>query len=505
MKKEKKRMSKISIIVISIILVILIVVIFNSMSKQGKPSSKKKVNEISSPKDFKDVSEAIEYTGSKMISRDRNNIYVTFKYPTYTSNMSNQKYYMNLISYVAETLNFESFNLIDKEQNIEITVTCDKSLKQITDYLINGEGNYFGKNDSKIAIESYTQVPEISLNIQSDVIKKTINKNWKYNDINYGTMESQFEERRIYFDEGYDVRVIENDHMQTKVLNIVFNSRYNGNVLNNISTKNTIEDVKNILGEPAFSYGDNILIGYKSKDIYVFFVKNYDAIEISIYSNEQYNTDGFANAVTQFISNKKYNKLIDNVFDNWQDTFKVVANADSDASEYPTKGVKIEFNSTNPSGVTLYNNFKGKITNDITIEQVIKKEKNLPENVYFVNEDSIYLCERERNSRYYFDENLTESNELFYVLPVDMDGALTYRFVSIDNSNPDFEIIDNVRSFMWIDKTHFVYGVSNKGIFMIDVLTRKQTDVVRGTATYNITKYEDGVLYYDESQANINF
>ena len=504
--KKKRKMSKISIIILVAIIVIIAIVINTLIPIKRRPSSQNKVNEISSPKDFKSIGEAIDYTGSNMISQNGNNIYVKIKYPTYTNQMSNQKYYLTLISYVAQIRGYKSFNIIDEEKNININVTCDKELKIIKDYKINGVSNYFGKEDSKIEIENYTKSPEISLNIQSDVIKRTISKNWQYKNINYGTMESTFDERKIYFEEGYDVRVIENDNQAPKVLGIVFNSRYNGNIVNNLSTKNTIEDVKNVLGEPTFKYGNDTLIGYKSKDIYVFFIKSYDGIEVSIYNNEQYNTEEFSGAVTKFLSNKTYNTFINDVFESWSDYTKY-SSFDSNGVEidYYNKGVKLEFNTSNPSGVTLYNNFKGKITNDISIEQVLAKEKELPDNVYFVNEDSIFLCERERVSRYYFDENLTLSNEVFYVLSVDMGNALTYKFVSIDRKNPDFEIIDNVKSFMWLDNTHFVYGVSNKGIFMVDALTRKQTDVVRGTSTYNITKYEDGVLYYDNSQVNVNF
>lgn len=504
--KGRRKISKITIIILLVIAIIISLIIYSAIPKKRKASSKEKVNEISSPKDFKNEGEAIDFTGSKLLSQNKNNFYVNLRYETYTNQMSNQKYYLTLISYVAQTRGYKSFNIIDEEKNINIEVTCDLESKEIRNYKINGVSNYFGKEDSKLAIENYTKTPEISLNIQSDVIKRTINQNWQYKNINYGTMESVFDERKIYFEEGYDVRVIENDNQAPKVFGIVFNSRYNGNIINNLSTKSTIDDVKNILGEPAFKYGDDTLIGYKSKYIYVFFTKSYEGIEISVYNNEVYNTDGFSSAVTKFLSNKTYNTFIDSVFETWSDYTKY-SSFDSNGVEldYYNKGVKLEFNTSNPSGVTLYNNFKGKITNDVSIEQVLAKEKELPDNVYFVNEDSVFLCERERISRYYFDDNLSLSNELFYVLPINMNEALTYKFVSIDGKNPNFEIIDNVKSFMWLDSTHFVYGVSNKGIFMVDALTRKQTDVVRGTSTYNITKYEDGVLYYDNSQVNVNF
>ena len=321
-------------------------------------------------------------------------------------------------------------------------------------------------------------------------------------------MESTLDDYKIYFDEGYDIRVIENDHIPTKVFNIVFNSRYKGNIINNLNTNSTFEEIKNILGYPTFDDGNDLLIGYKSNDIYVFFVKKLEGIDVSIYNVESYNTDDFAKFVTNFINNKDYDKLIDSIFSIWSDPSKYTSSQNDFINLcYNNKGVNIEFNTSNPSGVTIYKNFKGKITNDISFEDIVTGNKELPENVYFKNEDSIFIEEKERRTRYFVDDNYEESNELFYVIPsyVTENNIRILTFFSKDGNNPNFQINENVYKTLWADSTHFIYSVSGKGIYMIDVITRKTTTLVNGTWSYNLQGYKDGVLTYDGINININF
>ena len=506
--KKKRKISKITLILAIVLILGMIAVVIMIIPTQRKASSNKKVNEISSPKDFSNVEEAVRYTNSDFISQSGNNIYINIKYLPYTDDISNQNYYLKLIKYVAEVRGYASFNIIDKEKNIHINVTCDKEKELIKDYKINNISNYFGKNDSKIALKNYSKINEISLNIQSDVIKNTINNNWQFDNINFGTMESTLDDYMIYFEEGYDIRRIDNDYIPSKVFNIVFNSKYKDKVINNITTSSTFEEIKNILGEPAFNDGNDLLIGYKSDTIYVFFVKKIQGIEISIYNVEKYDTKEFAKFVDNFINTLKFSSFIDNVFNTWQDpnVYQTSMN-DYILLEYKNKGVGIEFNTNNPSGVTIYNNFKGNITPDITFESIVNNQKELPENIYFKNEDSIFLEEQERITRYSVDDNFKDNNELFYVVPTSvMDGQYQIlNFFSKNGEHPDFQIYEKVYKTLWKDNTHFIYSVRNQGIYMIDVITRKTTTLVNGEWPYDLKRIEDNVLYYDDTYVNMIF
>ena len=449
------------------------------MPKGRKASSNKKVNEISSSEDFKTVEEAVNYTGSTYKSEKSNRIYLSFKYPLYTNQMSNQNFYVRIMNFVAKVKGYKDFTLIDEEKSINIEVDCDKDLEQINNYIINGVSNYFAKEDSKIEIEKYSENKIVSLNINSDVVNEIITKNWMFNDCNIGSYESNINETKIFFDEGYNVNVIENDYTKPVVFNIVFKSKYTGSVVNNITTKNNFEEIKNILGIPTFDMEDSGVIGYKSDKIYVFFVRQENGVEISIYDNESgIDSNEFAKLVEEFGKNSAYNLLENALLDLWPDPDVYEIDNDYVLMQYSTKGVKIEFNSSNPSGITLYNNYNGNITQDITLKEVLNKEKNLPLNVYYNNEDLVTQAEMRRINRYTIDENENVGNELFYVMP-DMSGNIRrLDFFSVNSSYPNFQIQDNVYDSIWADSTHFVYSVSNKGIFMVDVTTRETKEIL---------------------------
>ncbi len=499
---KKRRISTITILIIIAIIVVLVVLF---MPKQRKASSKKQVNEISSPKDFKTIEEAVVYTGSTFIKQDNNRVYLNFKYPLYSNDRSNQKYYVQLISYIAKLRDYKDFFLIDEEKNINIEVDCDKSQEIIEDYKINSLSNYFGICDSNIAIKNYTKISDVSLNIQSSVINNVINNNWKFNGANIGSQDSSMDDYKIFFDEGYDVRVIENDFTKPIIYNIVFNSRYTSNVVNNINTKSTFEEIKNILGEPTFNKEDAGVIGYKSNKIYAFFSKKQQGIEISIYNVENVDTSKFAEAVSKFIDDKKYNLFIDEVFDIWPDPDVYETQDDYVVIKYSTKGIKLEFNTSNPSGLTIYSNFKGNITKDIKFDDVINKSKKLPNNVYFKNEDLVLESEMQRITRYTIDDNVNYGNNLFFVIPTTSQVKLRkLNFFSKDGKYPNFQVHDNVKNTLWADDTHFIYSVEKKGIFMIDVLTRKTTNITTGSSKYDIKGFKDGVLSYDDTSIKVN-
>ena len=366
---KKGRISTITILII-VFIVLLLIVIF--IPKQRNASSNKKINEISSPEDFKNEKQAIEFAGSKYIGQKNNRIYLSFKYPLYSNDKSNQKYYMQLLNYVATVKDYSNFILIDEEKNIDIEVRCDSKKQIIEDYKICGLNNYFGMADSNIAIKNYKKIDNTELNIQSPVITNIMNNNWQFNGLNIGTEESSIDGYRIFFDEGYDVKVIETDNMQPKVFNIVFNTRYTSNVVNGLNTKSTIEDVRSKLGKPTFDKEEAGVIGYKSNKIYAFFAKTQNGLEISIYNVENVDTSKFSEAVSEFLTEKKYNLFIDIVLNIWEDADVYEMQDDYVLLQYSTKGIKIEFNTSNPSGITICSNFKGNITEETNTEQIME-------------------------------------------------------------------------------------------------------------------------------------
>ena len=415
---------------------------------------------------------------------------------------------MQLLNYVATVKDYSNFILIDEEKNIDIEVRCDSKKQIIEDYKICGLNNYFGMADSNIAIKNYKKIDNTELNIQSPVITNIMNNNWQFNGLNIGTEESSIDGYRIFFDEGYDVKVIETDNMQPKVFNIVFNTRYTSNVVNGLNTKSTIEDVRSKLGKPTFDKEEAGVIGYKSNKIYAFFAKTQNGLEISIYNVENVDTSKFSEAVSEFLTEKKYNLFIDNVLNIWEDADVYEMQDDYVLLQYSTKGIKIEFNTSNPSGITICSNFKGNITKDIKIDDVLSLTKELPDNIYFSDKDLVLETELLRISNHIIDENLNYGNKIFYVIPINYgieDGNKSLNFYSIDEKYPDFQIYEYINDYLWTDDTHFIYSVKQKGIYVVNVVTRKVDNIVLGSGTYDLKEFKNGVLSYDDTSIKVNF
>ena len=105
----------------------------------------------------------------------------------------------------------------------------------------------------------------ISINSNVEVLNYLIENDWT-TDANFGTRETIFKNYNICFDEGISYRKI-----GSKIYNVIFTENYLEPVINNIRVGVSLEDVKQSLGKPAFEDKELQIIGYKGKDIYVFF------------------------------------------------------------------------------------------------------------------------------------------------------------------------------------------------------------------------------------------
>ena len=224
MKKINNRKIMIAICILLVVLLVLLitmqVIIKNQKSKQDLQD---KVHSYTSVDDFKTIEEVAEYLECDYIkknkSKDKNydiDIYMKIKYEPYIDENSNERFYNRLILYSATSLNYQNFRIIDTQKNITIAIICDKDSKTIKNKLINGENNYFAKHDSYIEMKNIESTKETKFDIQSTVLKKVIESNWKDIQEEFGSKESTFDNYNIYFDEGVEVRTIDN-----KIFNII--------------------------------------------------------------------------------------------------------------------------------------------------------------------------------------------------------------------------------------------------------------------------------------------
>lgn len=516
MKKINNRKIMIAICILLVVLLVLLitmqVIIKNQKSKQDLQD---KVHSYTSVDDFKTIEEVAEYLECDYIkknkSKDKNydiDIYMKIKYEPYIDENSNERFYNRLILYSATSLNYQNFRIIDTQKNITIAIICDKDSKTIKNKLINGENNYFAKHDSYIEMKNIESTKETKFDIQSTVLKKVIEGNWKDIQEEFGSKESTFDNYNIYFDEGVEVRTIDN-----KIFNIIFTQNYKDDIVNNIKTSTSKENIIKILGEPTFSNEQFGLIGYKGQDIYIFYNSKK---EISVYRVEKnYDSTKFAQIVDNYLENKDAEALVKNIKDEYVDFDKYENNSQGIVLQYTLKGIQINFKKGTKKGIQIYKNYTGVIYKDANLESIIQSDE-LPYNIFVNNKDLVSESEVERLdgiSNIILNAQLQRSNESketiqsnkFYTVKSETDDH-TYKisFVSINSEEANSQLRESVDYYLWIDDYNFIYSVKNKGIYLYNLKQRKYVEIIKGkNEEFKIIEYKDNILKYDDKSIKL--
>lgn len=511
-KKDKKLMKIIiSIIIILGLLLILVIARLRSMTVQ-EDKELEIIKSYTTIDDFKTIEEVAKYLECDYKKQEKSKVenynldlYIKIKVPPYTDNDSNEGFYNKLISYSAKVLKFDNFRIIDKENNITIEVVCNKEKENISIIIINGESNYFAKRDSEIQMNNFKQVEETNLTIQSDILTKLISNNWRLKESDIGTKESTFNSYDIYFDEGVEVRKIDN-----KVFNIVFTEKYKLNIVNNITTSSSKEDIIKILGEPTFSKESAKLIGYKGKDMYIFF--NYSNFQVSVYRVEKdYNPEKFVEIVQKLSNNEYYkNDLIENLKESYNGYDSYTIDKNREELVYSLLGIKIQFGNNIKNGIIIFNNYSGQVAKDIDIKKVLSGEMSLPNNVYLNNKDLVYECEENRilkidNIKYAASMELqnlkdNQKNDKFYTTRTYIDeSTYSVKFLSKDLEYPSSELNVNINSDLWINEYTFLYSIKNKGIYLYNLQNGKYYTLVTGEdEEFELIEFKNYELKYDD-------
>lgn len=503
MKIGKKEVSLIKIILILLIIIAIIVGIVTIVNKNKKKTS---IN------DFKSIKEIVEYLESEYISEtNRISSYSTivklkFKYLPYNEDgTSNEKYYNQMISMIANFKNFSNFILKDEENDITVKVECNQGAKTITSVYINDTLNYFAKKDNEKQIEEFTTINNTSAVVNSNILNTLINNEWQYVETLFGSKDSEYDEYDIFFDEGIEVRCIENQILSdngegNKVYNVIFTNKYKEQIVSNITTDTELSEIVTILGEPQFGTIETGLIGYKTDQFYIFFNSDREA---SVYRVVNPSKEEFAKIVTQFIEEKNSVNLVSNLIDLWPDYDSYVENQDMESKSllYTLYGIKVQFNVTNEHGIILYNNFSGKVTENVEFSQILDKSKELPQYVYVKNDDSVYLAEKERFFQF-LDTQFMEQTSKFIAYPEGLGSSenMLIKFISKTDEYPNSELQNYVNTYIWADDVNFIYSKEGMGIYIYNVVTKEDRAVIEGNNNFEIINYENGILTYDNDK-----
>ncbi len=499
------------IILIAVVSLIFVLLVLEAMLKNIQNENQEKELQMANG-NFTSVEDILEYYGCQVIKIKNNtegnflvDIYTTFKYELYEDEKSNEEFYNKIINQIAKFLNYRNFRMVDqqKEEKIEIQVICGKN--KIQKILINGIEDYFIYMDSQINLSKYKEIPTTEVSIQSPELISCIQNNWNAN-VNFGTRETIFQNYYIYFDEGIEVRKISG-----KIYNVVFTKNYVKPVVNGFTVGEKRDIIIRELGNPTFENENKSIIGYKTKDIYVFFEEN----QISIYRNiTETGFDKFFTLVDKFLE-EEYSLLefMNELTYLWPDYEEYTYDAETVFLSYPNKGIDIKMNYDHTNGIVIYNNI-GVTQNEIN------KYFNYTEFIALLQIDNVYNAEIRRVNKqlefakkceeyqiqYEEKDNRNRGQNYDYYMKMGNNGGIicTY-FIAKNPQYPNCELSENINSYIWVNEDCFVYSVVNKGIYYYDLKTQMKGTIITGNENFEIKSYQDDILKYDDSELQIKY
>lgn len=503
-----KKKQKLIIIVVSVILLITILLVITLIRKEKQQQifqeqEKQRVLQYSSINDFKNIEEVMLYLDATFISKEESEIenvdYIIKANLKYDLNLENKNYYEKLIHYSAHVLKYKNFYIVDEQKNNQILVICNPETELIVEYYINEEKFYFDKLENFNNIETFEKEQETQVKNISNLLENIILQNWKINNINLGTKESTYRNYDIYFDEGYEIRKVNGT-----IFNIIFTEKYNDYVVENIKVNTSNEEIIKILGTPT--YETLKIIGYKTKEFYIFFSEN----QISIYPVVNYETEKMMEIVEKYKTSEEHNLLINEIKNVWKDYDIYEISENKIKLQYTLKGICFQYNSSSERGAILYNNYSGKVGQENTLQNILETKSNLPENIYFHNKNLVFEHEEKRvasiedytENRNYATQNILNISKKF---KVNIDSQTnTVRFISINKQNANTELREMIDYGIWLDDNTFIYSVKNVGIYKYNVQTQTYSTITQGVADFKLIKIENNKLYYDEKVIEIN-
>lgn len=499
--KKKKTFRLILLFLFIILVIALILLRFLNLEVEKKNVTYANINT---------VEDVLNYYKCTYISEKKSladnidtDINLKFRYNLYDDENSNETFFTNVINDIAKVLYYTNFRMIDEEKEIEIKVICEN--EKITQILINDIEDYFIYMDSLIDVSKYEEIPITEFQVQSEELQNLISNGWDGNTY-FGTKDSIFENYNIFFDEGIKERNIDG-----KVYNIIFTNKYQKNVVNDFYPGIENDLVEARLGTPSFKDSELGIIGYKGKDIYVFFGKN----EISVYRNLPENIDNFFELVDAFLNDKM--DLLD--FMNeltyiWPDYSEYEYDSNHVFISYPLKGIDIKIGYDETDGIFLYNNINENIN-------TLKKYLNNTELISKMKIDNVFEADKRRiNNKndllnkceeYTKDQNENEKtlgkSSLYdiYAETDDNKNIMSMKFISNDSNYPDRELNDTISSYIWIRDDILLYSQRKKGIYYIDLTTGQRQLLLEGKEEFKFNNFENGVLKYDNTEITIQF
>ena len=497
MPKEKKRLKLIIIIILVLIFLLVTgLILYKALVEKN--------NEVSSIEDFENVKEIIEYNECKYIKTSNSDedgfekdIYLEFsKGVIEEDGTTNEVLYDNLTSQIAGKMKGTNFRLIDESKNIIVRIKFDG--EEVSSYTINNDSQYFEHLKTRYQILNFKDDNNADIQIRSNELNSVINNNWQTSNLNLGTIDSVCSNYNIYFNEGFKIRNVYN-----KVFNIIFTKQYQKEVIQDIKTGMSNEEIIQVLGVPTYKDENNYLIGYKNQTLYVFFCDG----EISVYRNEQnYEIEEFENLIKEYNETKDYNTFVNKLTDLWPDYDSFTKTNNRVSLRYTLKGITIDFNVITNNGITLYKNSNQALLEDIKNGEMIPASiyTELDNDLIFIEETNMRQMDMTTRNPPSNKNNLNSEKYVVGYRQVNNGGLEDVAFYSRDKENIDIELKDAYIDGLYkIDDDNYIYNISGRGIYKITLSNMQYKTIVQGNDNFNIKKIENNIIYYDNTQIEI--
>ena len=503
--KQNYKKILIVLFVLAFLLLLLLLMLLITYSSQEKTS-------VTIQSGVKTVKDVIEEHGSTYISEQESKdedfymeYFAKFKVLPYDENEnSNEEYYNSLLEEIAEVLRYNSYKIVDKENDLIVKVVCDGT--KIKSIIVNDIEDYFIYMDSQIELKRYVKIENTDFTITSELLNNIINNSWK-NVIDFGQRDSIFDQYYIYINQGIKVRYI-----QDEIYNIIFTSNYKDNVINSLFPGIDLDTVVSELGKPSFESEELNVIGYKNERLYVFFTEN----EISIYRNLDTDIEDFLELSDKLIAEEvDLLDFMNELTDMWPDYSEYTYTSSSIFIAYPLKGIEIKLNYDDISGILVYNNIKESLSR---IENYLKDT----EFVSRLKLDAVFEAEQRRiiknNNEFTKCDEYMESIEeerkkiigesLNYKIYAEMDSnenIYSMKFISKDDRRANRELNDAISYYLWLTSNYFLYSKSGKGIYLYNLEDGIVTRIAEGSKEFELKGYENGFIKYDNEEIEFQY
>ena len=498
--KDDKRLIALVIIIIAIAVFYIIGNIIKA--KNSKPADVQidPNKAYYSVKDYNSLEEIFQKYGCRLISKEETEdgilkMMVSFDVGLYTGTKSNESHFTNLSRMIAEFLEYRNFEMVDETRKIDIVINCEKT--NISEFIINGDPNYYLNHDSEINSQKQIVKGE-KYSIESSQLRQAVESDWDEKAVDWGTRESTCDGYNIYFDEGIKYKTI-----GKKIFNIVFTTRYEGEIEGGLGVNTTKEEVEKTFGTPK--YVSDFEYGYKGEDNYIFF--DFLNNEVSIYPIQEISSNDEARLkeiINEMNSSRDIKQFALDLTDLWLDYDLYDYDSNFVDLRYTLKGFQVYIsNSSIKNGIFIYQNYTG--NRDI---------KNL-ENVYIMDTDFVFDEEQARATNEIDALNIDD--------PGDDDGKIVEersnifnvkfksysngefvgaQFYSLDKQYPDSELerLLGISSYVWYEDDKFVYSVNDDGIYVYNCISRMNVKISDIEGEIVINSVEPGKITYNDTE-----